>query len=255
MGFMANWFSGKQDSPLAVVPALLPTLPAHDGDQDAELEMGRASDRELQRALQALGTVGTLGTLGTLGTVGTLGTGLAPSGNPIRDFTLKPTIDPSELSKIMPRDGECSMAVSGLDGVLTIGKDMTMTTDQPIYCQTLRVLGTLEATVHAHKIVVAAGARVMGSVRANAAEIYGEFDGSLQVRGTLNVYPEATLSGKIRATEISLAKQAKVSGADIKRVVPKVLDGFEQSPVSEARFEDGYSSMSITVSQRSAVRS
>jgi cytoskeletal protein CcmA (bactofilin family) len=160
----------------------------------------------------------------------------------------------SELSKIMPRDGECSMAVSGLDGVLTVGKDMTMTTDQPIYCQTLRVLGTLEATVHAHKIIIAESGRVMGSVRVNEAEILGEFDGSLQVRGTLAVFPSATLIGKVRATEISLAKQAKVSAADIKRVVPKVLDGVDFGPMTDGRFEDGYSSMSITVSQKSAIR-
>ena len=239
MGFMANLFSGKRGSPLAVTPALMPRTPAHEGDHDAELALALESDRQLQRALTALGA-------------------LTPPPNgaqrTIKDFTTRPTIDPKELSKILPRDGECSMAVSGLDGVLTIGKDMTMTTDQPIYCQTLRVLGTLEATVQAHKIVIAEGARVMGSVRVNDAEIYGEFDGSLQVRGALAVHPTAALNGKIRATEIGLAKQAKVTGADIKRVVPKVLDGFEQGPVSEGRFEDGYSSMSITVSQRSAMR-
>ena len=94
----------------------------------------------------------------------------------------------------------------------------------------------------------------MGSVRVNEAEILGEFDGSLQVRGSLGVFPSATLIGKIRATEISLAKQAKVSAADIKRVVPKVLDGFDLGPMTDGRFEDGYSSMSITVSQKSAIR-
>ena len=237
MGFMANWFGGKQGSPLAVTPLLMPKSSAYDGDHDAELELARESDRQLRRALQALGALGP-----------------PPDGKVIRDFTTRPTIEPSELNKIMPRDGECSMAVSGLDGVLTIGKDMTMTTDQPIYCQTLRVLGTLEATVHAHKVIIAEGGRVMGSVRANEAEILGEFDGSLQVRGALTVFPSATLIGKVRATDIGLAKQAKVSAADIKRVVPKVLDGFDNSPVSEGRFEDGYSSMSITVSQKSAMR-
>ncbi len=237
MGFMANWFGGKSVSPFAATVGLMPQ--AHAPDYDAELALALESDLQLQRALAALGS-------------------FEPphkNGQPvIRDFTTRPTIAPSELSKIMPRDGECSMAVSGLDGVLTVGKDMTMTTDQPIYCQTLRVLGTLEATVHAQKIIIADGGRVMGSVRVNEAEIHGEFDGSLQVRGALAAFPTATLIGKIRATEIGLAKQAKVSHADIKRVVPKVLDGFDNSPITDGRFEDGYSSMSITVSQRSAMR-
>ena len=239
MGFMANWFSGKSVTPFAATVRLMPQTQTHAPDHDAELALALESDLQLQRALAALGC---------------FGPPRGEDGHVIKDFTTRPTIDPAELSKILPRDGECSMAVSGLDGVLTVGKDMTMTTDQPIYCQTLRVLGTLEATVHAHKIIIADGARVMGSVRVNEAEIHGEFDGSLQVRGTLTVHASATLIGKIRATEIGLAKQAKVSGADIKRVVPKVLDGVDLGPMADGRFEDGYSSMSITVSQRSAMR-
>jgi cytoskeletal protein CcmA (bactofilin family) len=233
MGFIANWFGGKSGSSLATNP-LMPSSSAH---------TGRAGfDPHLEHALAVLGD--------SLPATSVNG----KTEHKIRDYTMAPTITPSELSKIMPRDGECSMAVSGLDGVLTIGKDMTMTTDQPIYCQTLRVLGTLEATVQAHKIIIAEGGRVMGSVRVNEAEILGEFDGSLQVRGALAVFPSATLIGKIRATEIGLAKQAKVSAADIKRVVPKVLDGFDLGPMTDGRFEDGYSSMSITVSQKSAIR-
>jgi len=229
MGFIANLFGGKSGAPLATHP-LMPSSPAHSGKPDLEHALAVLGDR-----------------FPTARSTG-------ETEHKLRDYTMQPTITPSELSKIMPRDGECSMAVSGLDGVLTVGKDMTMTTDQPIYCQTLRVLGTLEATVHAHKIIIAEGGRVMGSVRVNEAEILGEFDGSLQVRGTLAVFPSATVIGKVRATEISLAKQAKVSAADIKRVVPKVLDGFDNGPMTDGRFEDGYSSMSITVSQKSAIR-
>lgn len=232
MGFITNWFSGKSNTSLAAHGVMAPAAAAPVVD-----------DLPMQRALAALGASPVPSTPGR--------NEQAPK---IRDYTMQPTIAPTELSKIMPRDGECSMAVSGIDGVLTIGKDMTMTTDQPIHCQTLRVLGTLEATVHAHKLIIAQGGRVIGSVRVNEAEILGDFDGSLQVRGALAVFPSATLAGKIRATEIGLAKHAKVSGADIKRVVPKVLDGFDAGILSDGRFEDGYSSMSITVSQRSAMR-
>ena len=232
MGFIANWFNGKSSASFAAPTLMTPAQAAASID-----------DLPMQRAVAALNELP-----GGRASVDT------QQGAKIRDYTMQPTIAPSELSKIMPRNGECSMAVSGLDGVLTIGKDMTTTTDQPIHCQTLRVLGTLEATVHAHKLIIAEGGRVIGSVRVNEAEILGDFDGSLQVRGTLAVFPSATLSGKIRATEIGLAKQAKVSGADIKRVVPKVLDGFDTGILADGKFEDGYSSMSITVSQKSAMR-
>ena len=180
-----------------------------------------------------------------------------PGGMPAaRDFTTQPNIDPAELNKIMPRDGECELTVSGLDGVLTIGKDMVMTTDQPIHCQVLRVLGTLEATVYAQRIVINEGASVMGSIRVTDAEIHGEFNGSLQARGVAKIASTAVIHGKVRALELVIAKDAKIDGADIKRVVPRVFDDLnpDANGGAMARFEDGYSSMCITVSQKSALR-
>lgn len=183
--------------------------------------------------------------------------GTRPAGGPvIRDFTTQPNIDPEALKQIMPRDGQCELTVSGLDGVLTVGKDMVMTTDQPIHCQTLRVLGTLEATVYAHRVIINEGASVTGSIRVTDAEIHGEFDGSLQARGVVKIAATAVIHGKVRALELVIAKDAKTDGADIKRVVPRVFDDLnpEANGGVIGRFEDGYSSMCITVSQRSALR-
>ena len=183
--------------------------------------------------------------------------GMRPAGEAVvRDFTTKPNIDPEELKKILPRDGECELTVSGLDGVLTVGKDMVMTTDQPIHCQTLRVLGTLEATVYAQRLIVAEGASVTGSIRVVDADIHGDFDGSLQARGVAKIASTAAIHGKVRALELIISKEAKTEGADIKRVVPRVFDDLnpDASGGVMARYEDGYSSMCITVSQKSALR-
>jgi len=173
----------------------------------------------------------------------------------IRDFTKKPNIDPEALKKIMPRDGDASLTVSGLDGVLTVGVDMVMTTDQPIQCETIRVLGTLEATVTAHKIIIGEGGSVCGSVRVVDAEIRGSFDGSLQARGRASIHSKASVSGKIRAAELSISKEARIEQADIKRVVQKSSsDDLANDYAGGARFDEGNSSMCITVSQRSALR-
>ena len=53
-----------------------------------------------------------------------------------------------------------------------------------------------------------------------------------------------------------IAKDAKIGDADIKRVVPRVFDDLnpDANGGSMARYEDGYSSMCITVSQKSALR-
>lgn len=242
MGFFENWLGDKVNAALGRTVAALqppsgmpPLQPAGAGAGAGVAALPAAADG-LAASLRAR-----------------IGRHLA--GEPvIRDYTTKPSIDPALLQKILPRDGQCELTVSGLDGVLTIGKDMVMTTDQPIHCQTLRVLGTLEATVYAQKLIVAEGARVTGSVRVNDADIRGEFDGSLQARGEAVIHSTAAVFGKVRALEVSIAKDALVHGADIKRVVPRVLDDLTVEPINDGRFDDGYSSMCITVSQRSALR-
>ena len=229
MGFFGNWFGDKTSTALARAATALSPMPSAAGvgamavPADALLARPRSTKRAISEPV-------------------------------VRDFTTKPNIDPAALQRIMPRDGECALTVSGLDGVLTVGKDMVMTTDQPIHCQTLRVLGTLEATVCAQRIIIAEGARVMGSVRVNDADVRGEFDGSLQARGSAVFHSTASVSGKVRALELTISKDAKMSGADIKRVVPRVFDDLNPEQISGASFDDGYSSMCITVSQRSALR-
>jgi Polymer-forming cytoskeletal len=240
MGFFDNWLGNKVGvalgrtasvlNPMSALPALKPAA------------AGTAA-----RPASADGVAATLRAR--------MGKRPATENGP-RDFTMKPNIDPEELKKIMPRDGQCELTVSGLDGVLTVGKDMVMTTDQPIHCQTLRVLGTLEATVYAQKLIIAEGARVTGSVRVTDADIRGEFDGSLQARGQATLHGTASIFGKIRALELTIAREALVHGADIKRVVPRVFDDLNPDAAggAMARYEDGYSSMCITVSKRSALR-
>ena len=105
MGFFENWISdkvsaafGRGTGMLQPVPAGGPPLQARDkAPQSAPVP---SSDAKLRKAAAEL-----------------------MGGH---DFTAKPTIDPSVLQTIMPRDGNASLTVSGLDGVLTVGKDMVM---------------------------------------------------------------------------------------------------------------------------------
>jgi hypothetical protein len=175
----------------------------------------------------------------------------------IRDYTSQPSMDPALLQTILPRNGECAFTISGLDGVLTVGRDMVMSTDSPVRCQTVRVLGTLEATVYAQRIIIAEGAKVIGTVRVNDAEISGAFDGSLQARGSATIAKTASVFGKVRALELTISNGALVHGADIKRVVPSVFDELNPDPniaIDSGRFDDGYASMCVTVSKAAAVR-
>ncbi len=231
MGFLENWISNKVSTAFGRSTALLEPVPA-----------GGSSLLAREKAPQSA-------TVPLHVTQYTAADGL--SGG--HDFTTKPTIDPSLLQTILPRDGNAALTVSGLDGVLTVGKDMVMTTDQPIRCETIRVLGTLEATVYAKKIIIAEGGMVVGSVRTNGAEVRGEFDGSMQVKGEFSCYPRAKISGRVRALALAISAEANTDSADIKRVVPRIFED-DEAGAPMVGFEDGYSSMHITVSQKSALR-
>ena len=87
-----------------------------------------------------------------------------------------------------------------------------------------RVLGTLEATVYARKIIIAEGGAVIGSVRTNEAEVRGEFDGSMQVKGKVSFYPRSKISGKIRALDLAISAESNTNDADIKRVDAKLAN-------------------------------
>ena len=235
MGFLENWFGDKKRS--RQQPFAGASRPAPKPLVD---EIGaNAHDDEIAAALRAHAATAT-----------------PPPAfeRRIHDYTAQPSIDPALLQKILPRDGECAFTVSGLDGVLTVGRDMVMSTDRPIHCQTVRVLGTLEATIIAQRLIVAEGALVSGNVRVNDAEISGEFDGSLQARGTVSFSKTATVFGKVRALELAISTGALVHGADIKRVVPSVFDDLNPEPINEGRFDDGYASMCVTVSQTARTR-
>ena len=100
---------------------------------------------------------------------------------------------------------------------------MVMTTDQPIRCETIRVLGTLEATVYARKIIIAEGGAVIGSApneaevprrvpMADAGEGQGEFLSALKDQRQDS-----------RAGDLAISAESNTDGADIKRVVPRIL--------------------------------
>lgn len=226
MGFLENWFNEKMN---AFGPASATLQPSNAGA--ATLfgfnTAGRNGDAKARRS--------------------------AAGAHPGDNHGEKPAIDPAVLQTILPRDGNAALTVSGLDGVLTVGKDMVMATDQPIRCETIRVLGTLKANVFARRILVGESGAVFGEVHAQEAEIRGCVDGLLQVRGTATLYARARAIGKVRALDVVISADANVRDADIKRVVPRSMENDDTGGPIMA-FDDGYASMHITVTHKAALR-
>ena len=127
---------------------------------------------------------------------------------------------------------------------------MEMVSETPIRCQTLCVLGSLNAPVRAQKLVLAEGATLIGDVRVTDAEIRGHLEGSLQARGTVSIHSTARVSGKVRALELRISRRATVADADIKRVALRVFEGLDPNSILESRYDDSGCVMSMTFSRR-----
>jgi cytoskeletal protein CcmA (bactofilin family) len=108
-------------------------------------------------------------------------------------------------------------ALSRTTGNFTLGADVFIKAADPITCKSATIEGALDATLDTHTLTIARGGSVHGCVHANNAEIRGEFDGELIVRGKLVVYSSARVTGKIRFGEIVLWKGGHVSG-NVKRL-------------------------------------
>jgi cytoskeletal protein CcmA (bactofilin family) len=108
-------------------------------------------------------------------------------------------------------------AFSRTAGSFTLGADVLIKAADTITCKTATIEGALDATLDTGTLTIARGGSVHGRVYANHAEIRGEFNGELIVRGKLVVYASARVTGKIRFAEIVLWKGGHVSG-NVKRL-------------------------------------
>ncbi len=77
---------------------------------------------------------------------------------------------------------------------------------------TIVVLGTVEGEITAKTIVVGPSGVVVGSIRANDAEIIGSVSESIEVKQLLAVKTGGAVSGNISYGEIELEKGAVITG-------------------------------------------
>jgi cytoskeletal protein CcmA (bactofilin family) len=159
----------------------------------------------------------------------------------------------ANVETFMSRPGrEASNASSCLDGELTIGLNAEIVSTDIIQCRVLRVFGTLDAPIFAQKLIVEKGGKVKSIARVGAADVLGDFEGTLQVHGTMTVGRAGSVTGKARAIKYLVAEGGRVEG-DVKRVEPK-----HQPDWVEAESDDAWvdqfpmSMMSMTLRKQAA---
>lgn len=159
----------------------------------------------------------------------------------------------ANVEAFMARPGrEASNAASCLDGELTVGVNAELVSADIIQCRVLRVLGTLDAPIFAQKLIVENGAKVKSIARVGAADVMGEFEGTLQVHGTMTVARTGRVHGKARALKYLVAEGGRVEG-DVKRVAHKSNPEWAQSESDDAWVDAFPSSMmSMTLRKHAA---
>ena len=74
------------------------------------------------------------------------------------------------------------------------------------------VEGTVEASIRAATMRIAAGGSVTGDVQAPNVEVRGRFEGTLNVRECLTVSGEGHVSGTVRYGELKVDRGARITG-------------------------------------------
>ncbi|MGL4575213.1 MAG: bactofilin family protein [Burkholderiaceae bacterium] len=149
-----------------------------------------------------------------------------------------------------------SLSVRGFSrtaGTFTLGTDVIIKAADKITCKAATIEGELHATMETGVLTIGRSGVLRGVVHANSAEIRGEFDGELIVRGKLVIFSTARVTGKIRFAEVVLWKGGHVSG-NVKRlarpdaakspsrkhrpelVSPSVLMGETENPVTTSTY-------------------
>lgn len=105
---------------------------------------------------------------------------------------------------------------SGGDGQLVVGREIHLKGDIKA-CDTLVVYGFVEATLPGRAVIIGESGRYRGAAEVEEAEIAGDFDGELRVRGRLTIASSGRVRGTIRYGELSIATGGRVSG-DIKEI-------------------------------------
>ncbi len=95
--------------------------------------------------------------------------------------------------------------------MLVVGREI-MVSGEIQSCDCLVVEGTVEASVSCKEIRIAEGGLFKGSATVETAEIFGRFEGELQVSGHLNLRASGDIAAKLRYQQLEIERGGRLSG-------------------------------------------
>lgn len=129
----------------------------------------------------------------------------------------QPTVAPSRNLADIPRSrrddypGAPSAPGQSRENRMTVGREIKLK-GEISNCDALVVEGDVEATLEGKLLEVAVGGTFNGTATVEAAEINGEFDGTLTISGLLRIHGTGRVSGKVRYGKIEVQSGGEVSG-------------------------------------------
>lgn len=116
---------------------------------------------------------------------------------------------------------------------LVVGRDITLS-GEITDCDVLVVEGTVKASAcDSRRFEISESGRFEGTVEIEVAEIKGEFEGDLTVRGRLLVRRTGRITGRVRYSELEIERGGEIAG-DV-----QVISEPDTGRVVEAAFRDG----------------
>jgi len=95
--------------------------------------------------------------------------------------------------------------------MLVVGREI-LVSGEIKSCDCLVVEGTVEASVSCKEIRIAAGGLFKGAASVETAEIFGRFEGELQVSGRLNLHASGEVAAKLRYQQLEIERGGRLSG-------------------------------------------
>ena len=135
-----------------------------------------------------------------------------PGGSNVTGQTSTSTTNPSTASSMNTSKPAASSTTESGGSKLTVGPNIKLKGVEITDCDTLVVVGTVEATMDSRVIQITEQGAFRGTAEIDIAEIHGEFDGSLTVREKLVIFSTGKVTGKIRYGKVVIEEGGQLSG-------------------------------------------
>jgi cytoskeletal protein CcmA (bactofilin family) len=119
-------------------------------------------------------------------------------------------------------------------GTLLVGR-ATKVKGQIESCQNLVVEGRVEAGIAAKSLTVLKGGAFKGTAEVDKADIAGDFEGTLTVRGRLTIKSSGTATGQISYQGIAIESGGKIVGDVAVDADAETQDGTEAAAPTQRR--------------------